>query len=201
MFEHLSFAQVPKPQVDASGALLGKPMANAQLSKDFTDTLSRVLSPVLYHNPAMAQYVSLDLEHRAESDPRQPAPTLLLAPDPDGEWHGDQDVATAQLVDGPLKSEDRRVGTVGFDPSKATIAYWIGNFDADLPARPGIAAGKVRLRGTFIFERRADKWIVVQGHLSEPIYDNDLASQVFGTALDSDLQREPLRLNCDDGSR
>src|SRR5262249_30730506 len=33
VFEHLSFAQVPVPRLDASGALLGKPIANAQLSK------------------------------------------------------------------------------------------------------------------------------------------------------------------------
>ncbi len=202
-FEHLSFAQVPAPQVDPQGGLLGKPIESAVASRKLNDDLSDVLTPLLFHNTArIAQIVSLDPNHAAESDPTKPAPTFLLAPDPEGEWHGDQDVATAQLVDTKLiKSEDRRVGTIATSPDKATIAYWVGNFDADVPARPGIPAGKVRLRGTFVFEKRAGSWLVVQGHLSEPIYDNDLASRVFGTARISDLQREPLRITCDDGRR
>jgi hypothetical protein len=52
----------------------------------------------------------------------------------------------------------------------------------------------VRLRGTFVFEKRADRWVVVQGHLSEPIDDADLAQLVFGTSLVGD---KPLTLTCD----
>jgi hypothetical protein len=201
-FEHLSFAQVPVPQVDPSGAPLGKPIESAVASRRLNDELSEVLAPLLFHNTGrIAQIVALDPAHVAEADPTRPAPTFLLAPDPEGEWHGDQDVASAQLVDSKLiKSEDRRVGTIGATPDKATIAYWVGNFDADLPARPGtppIPAGKVRLRGTFVFEKRAGRWLIVQGHMSEPVYDNALAGAVFGTVLASDLQREPLRVTCD----
>ena len=79
--------------------------------------------------------------------------------------------------------------------SRGTVAYWIGNFVATLPARPGIPAGKARVRGTFVFERRhmakaepgrpaprsggqicvrkpgECRWVLVQGHVSQPVDD------------------------------
>ena len=142
----------------------------------------------------------------------QPAPTLLIAPDRDGEWHGTDDISRAQLVDGTLAADDRRIGTIGPSVGTSTIAYWVGNFVADLAERPGVKAGKVRLRGTFVFEKRPAKpgdvdcsnpksechWIVVQGHVSKPIDDINLASIVFGTAL---ISEKPLQITCDDGSR
>jgi len=59
------------------------------------------------------------------------------------------------------------------------------------------------LRGTFVFEKRGDSWVIVQGHVSEPITDYALANRVFGTALESvNLESgEALRVTCDDGSR
>ena len=75
------------------------------------------------------------------------------------------------------------------------MGYWVGNFVADLAARPGVAAGKVRFRGSFVFEKRRENktakrvepcskilsnaeesenpcnWIVVQGHVSQSIDD------------------------------
>jgi hypothetical protein len=122
------------------------------------------------------------------------------------------------------------VGTIG---NPGTVAYWIGNFVATLAARPGIAAGKARVRGTFVFERRrsvkADakesgtesgrepgcsekpeecRWVLVQGHVSQPIDDGpdasgqrydvvDLTTLVFGTSL---VSPKPLEVTCDDGS-
>jgi len=61
-----------------------------------------------------------------------------------------------------------------------------------------VKGGKVRLRGTFVFEKRAGKWLVVQAHVSKPIDDIDLAQRVFGTAL---VSEKPLQITCDDGSR
>jgi hypothetical protein len=60
----------------------------------------------------------------------------------------------------------------------------------------------VRLRGTFVFEKRTDgRWIVVQGHLSEPIDDIDLAAEVLGSSLamsEQDfLRKKPLQVTCD----
>ena len=49
-----------------------------------------------------------------------------------------------------------------------------------------------------MFEKRNDKWIVVQGHISQPIDDIDLAQIIYGTAL---IAEKPLQITCDDGSR
>jgi hypothetical protein len=145
------------------------------------------------------------------------------------EWHG-MDVLAAKLAAGPMKLvEDRRIGYVGRSFQTATIAYWIGNVVADLPAQPGIGAGKARMRTTFVFEKRrfvkatSDKseaelrklettscaenrtdckWVLVQGHVRQPIGDQDLAARVFGTALlTPNLESgEALRVTCDDGA-
>jgi hypothetical protein len=208
VFEHLSFARTP-PQpyfelVDNAwqNVLRGAPMVRPHeapvIERKLADELSGELAALFSRQPArITGVVSLDPGRAAEDDSRLPAPTLVLAPDADGEWHGDQDVARlASLVDGTLRAEDRRVGTVGPSLERSTIAYWVGNFIADLPARPEAAAGKVRLRGTFVFEKRAGKWVIVQGHLSEPIDDFDLATQVFGTSL---LSEKPLQLACPAG--
>jgi hypothetical protein len=40
--------------------------------------------------------------------------------------------------------------------------------------------------------------VVVQGHLSQPIDDIDLAQLVYGTAL---ISEKPLQITCDDGRR
>jgi hypothetical protein len=121
---------------------------------------------------------------------------LIIGPDVIDEWQGPE-VLRARVAAGNLRAEGRRVGVVGRRIETATIAYWVGNFVADLPARPGVAAGKVRLRGTFVFEKRRDqkakkgnavdscskrlspeeeeanpcRWIVVQGHVSQSIDD------------------------------
>jgi hypothetical protein len=134
----------------------------------------------------------------------------VLGPDITDEWRGDA-IARAQLR---LRAEDRQIGTVGRTMDIASIAYWIGDFTVDLPARPGIPAGRVLLRGTFVFERREmdgskcnehdpdnDKrkaarcrWEVVLGHLHEPIDDDSLATRIFGTAL---LSAKPLEVDCE----
>ena len=204
VFEHLSFARIPYPYAMPDGSpgneLRGSPMIKRGeqpiVDRKLADELSGVLQSLFSRKPArIAEVVSLDPEHVAEDNPRAPAPTLILPPDPEGEWHGDKDVTLlASLVDGTLRAEDRRIGTIGPSVARSTVAYWVGNFVADLEARPGIPAGKVRLRGTFVFEKRDKKWIVVQGHLSEPIDDFDLATLVFGTSL---ISEKPLQLSCE----
>jgi hypothetical protein len=217
VFEHLSWGRVPmpyfapgadgKPTNVLRGAPFVRPHENPVVDRKLADELSDAIAALLSRQPQrMAPVISLDPDRRAEDDPSLPAPTLLLAPDPDGEWHGDQETAHLQLVDGTLKAEDRRIGTVGPDVTHSTIAYWVGNFTADLAERPGVAAGtQVRLRGTFVFENRDGHWVIVQGHLSEPIDDFDLAVSVFGSALamsEQDfLRKKPLDVSCDDGRR
>jgi hypothetical protein len=203
VFEHLSFARIPAPYLysDRDGVhaeLRGSPMVrpheNPIVDRNLADQLSGVLAALTSRQPArIARVVSLDPTHLADEDPSRPAPTLLLAPDPDGEWHGTDDLARVQLVDGTLRAEDRRIGTVGPSVAHSSIAYWVGNFSADLPARPGIPPGRVRLRGTFVFEKRDGNWVVVQGHVSQPIDDSDLGKLVFGTSM---LSEKPLSLDC-----
>jgi hypothetical protein len=217
VFEHLSWGRVPmpyftpgpdgKPTNVLRGAPFVRPGENPIVDRKLADALSDAVAALLSRQPQrMESVLSLDPDRRAEDDPSLPAPSLLLAPDPDGEWHGDQETAHLQLVDGTLRAEDRRIGTVGPDVAGSTIAYWVGNFTADLAERPGVAAGmKVQLRGTFVFEKRAGRWIIVQGHLSEPIDDFDLAASVFGSSLamsEQDfLRKKPLAVSCDDGRR
>lgn len=214
VFEHMSFGHTPAPRRD--GALYGKTIASKVPSADFKDELSNVVNPVLSHGPNRTAALATGPE------------AMLLGPDSDAEWHG-LEVLDAQLAPGPARIvEDRRIGYLGRSLGKSTIAYWIGNVIADLPARPGVAAGKVRMRTTFVFEHRrvvkvapnakgeaarpelkscaADPkdctWVLVQGHVSQPIGDQELATKVFGTALlSSNLESgESLRLTCDDGS-
>jgi hypothetical protein len=195
VFEHLSFGDVPLPTDDLYGLQI-KPVV---VDRALADELSRTIAPALYHQTSrLPQVVSLDPKHLAEDDLTQPAPTFLLAPDPDGEWHGTEDISHAQLVDGTLDPDDRRIGTIGPSAATSTIAYWVGNFVAELAERPGVKAGRVRLRGSFVFEKRRGSWVIVQGHVSKPIDDLALAQRVFGTAL---VSEKPLQVSCDDGRR
>src|SRR5678815_1771508 len=109
------------------------------VSGDLRDELSGVLGRGLFRTPHDPQV--------AAQDPG----ALVLGPDAADEWHGAA-VLAAKLPAGKL--EDRRVGTVGRTPAEATVAYWIGNYIADIPARPGYGAGKVRMRVTHVFEKR-----------------------------------------------
>lgn len=200
--EHLSFGRQPMPAAD--GSLVGRPMADALIDAGLSDELGReVVALFSQQSERVRELVSLDPEHRAEDDPRQPAPSFILAPDPDSEWHGDDDVARIQVVDGRLvKIQDRRVGVIGRSVVKATVAYMVANLVVDLRVHPGSPASQVLLRGTFVFEKRDEAWILVQGHISEPITDYALANRVFGTALESvNLESgEALRVSCDEAA-
>ncbi|HEX4449708.1 MAG TPA: hypothetical protein VH143_02505 [Kofleriaceae bacterium] len=214
VFEHLSFGDVPH----ATPELAGTRMRSVVSSRALADDLSRALTPLLYReSDRLPSVLALDPTHAIEEDVEQPAPTFLLAPDPDGEWHGTDDISRAQIVDGVLNPDDRRIGIVGGSLDTATIAYWVGNFIATLPDRPGIKGGRVRLRGTFVFEKRpackngqcpragtvdcatdhSCHWVIAQGHVSQPIDDDELAQRVFGTAL---LSVSPLQLTCDEAT-
>lgn len=214
IFEHMSFGHTPAPHAEG---LYGVRIPSKSVpSSDFVDELSSAVSPVLSQAATPA---------RIATGPE----AMLLGPDVEAEWHG-LDVLGAKLAAGPMKTvEDRRIGYIGRTLEKATVAYWVGTVIADLPARAGFAGGKARMRTTFVFERRRAiaqddsrseaerrkleaqscgdnptdcQWVVVQGHVSEPIGDSELAAFVFGTALLSpNLESgESLKLTCDDGS-
>lgn len=219
VFEHLSFGDVPH----ATPELVGTRLHSVVTSRALADDLSRTLAPLLYReSDRLPGVLALDPSAALEDNVEQPAPTILIAPDPDGEWHGTEDLSRAQLVDGKLDPDDRRIGVVGPTPDTSTIAYWVGNFVGTLADRPGIKGGRVRLRGTFVFEKRPPckltangkqcppvgsvdcatdescRWVIAAGHVSQPISDDDLAQRVFGTAL---VSLDPLQITCDDGTR
>lgn len=194
VFEHLSFGRLPMPTAD--GTLRGAPIREAVVDRGLSDDLSRALSAVLSGQAARAKDA---VATGSSDDPTQPAPTFLLGPDPDGEWTGADNVEAIRIVDGKVTLDERRVGVIATGrPDQATIAYWVGNLIADLDYHPGTPASKVLLRGTFVFEKRDDKWVIVQGHVSQPIDDIGLATYVYGTAL---IREKPLQITCEDGSR
>jgi hypothetical protein len=190
IFEHLSFGRTPQPTAD--GQLRGKAIPEAVVDRDISDDLSRSLNALI---SAEATRVKLSLAAAATTDdPMKPAPPFLLGPAPDAEWEG-AEVESVRLVDGKLVLDRPRVGTIG-RADRSTVAYWVGNLVADLRHHPGTPASKVLLRGSFVFEKRDDKWMIVQGHISQPIDDLDLAQVVYGTAL---LNDKPLEVTCDEG--
>jgi hypothetical protein len=203
VFEHMSFGHTPAAH---GGDLYGARITSKTVSSpDFVDELSAAVSPLLSGANRLAALAT-------------GTEAMLLGPDFTDEWHG-LDVQRAKLTPGTIKQvEDRRIGYVGRTFKTATIAYWIGNVVAELPA------GKSRMRTTLVFENRrfvkaegkseaelrrleatscADnatdcKWVLVQGHVSEPIGDQELASRVFGTAqIPTNLEAgETLRVAC-----
>jgi len=190
VFGHRSLGRVP--QRTADGQLRGETFTEAVVDRDLSDTLSRQLNALI---SADATRVKTSLATGVnDDDPMKAAPPFLLGPDPDADWEGGT-IESIRLVDGKLTLDRPRVATIG-RPNRATVAYWVGNLVADLAHHPGSPASKVLLRGTFVFEKRGDQWLVVQGHLSQPIDDIDLAQLVYGTALISD---KPLQVTCDDG--
>jgi hypothetical protein len=193
VFEHLSFGRVPQPTPD--GALRGARIREAVTDRALSDDLSRVLTGLL---SGQLDRIKPSVSVTKSDDPTKPAATFLLGPSAEAEWSGGS-VEALRLVDGKVTLDERRVGVISTGrPDKATIAYWVGNLIADLRRDPSDAASKVLLRGSFIFERRDDKWVIVQGHISQPIDDIDLAQFVYGTAL---IWEKPLQVTCEDGSR
>lgn len=182
VFEHLSFGRLPSPARD--GSLRGATFKSAVSSSDLVDELSGVLGQGLFRSQRNTSVLSVGPE------------VIVLGPELGDEWHAD-DILQSSLPAYGLRAEDRRVGTVGRTPGQATIAYWVGNFVATVPARPGLPGGKARMRGSFVFEQRrlvqvevganrtaasADlerkscgvdatdcRWVLVQSHVSQPI--------------------------------
>jgi hypothetical protein len=134
VFEHLSFGWTPTP-----GAAAPRSIKTEVASGDLRDELSGLLNRAFVRTPRDPLVMAQD------------ASALVLGPDVADEWHG----ATALQARVPGGAfEDRRVGLVGRNPAAATVAYWVGNYTADVPARPGVAAGKTHLRVTHVFEKR-----------------------------------------------
>jgi hypothetical protein len=187
VFEHVSYARQPTTYTQLRGARMVDAFPDPQLVDYPGGELGAPLAALLSDNLAQI--------HGAPS-----VPGILLVPGPIGLPRRASDASRPQPPGGPILPEDRRAGWVG--GVGGTIAYWIGNFTTNLPPGDGLVGGKVRLRGTFVFEKRCsepspgcrpDTWVVVQGHLSEPIDDQELAERVFGSAVQA---TQPLSFHC-----
>jgi hypothetical protein len=200
--EHLSYGFAPPPR----NTPLASPIETEVSSGDLETALAGLVDRGLLRTP------------RDPAGLAQDAAALVLGPDIGDEWHGGQTVV-ARIPPGKL--EARRVGLVGRSPGAPTVAYWVGTYLADVPARAGAAS--VRMRVSFVFEKRAFtrdgaagdpkvcfadrarsradgsecRWTLVQSHMSQPISDDELARDVFGGALTSSA---PLALDCIGGA-
>lgn len=160
VFEHLSFGR-PLTANEAPPRAIKTEVA----SGDLRDELSGVIARSLFHEPHDPTVAA------------QSGGALVLGPDAGDEWHGAR-VLAARLPAGTL--EDRRVGLVGRNPATATVAYWVGNYNATLPARPGGTAGKAKLRVSHVFEKR---WFDTP----------DQPTEGKSCGLDDNQARDPVR--------
>jgi hypothetical protein len=149
VFEHLSFARPPTPGDTPPPRRIKTEVASGDLRDELSGVLARSLFRVP-HDPLVAA---------------QSGGALVLGPDIADEWHGARvlEVPVCSPTRGPAYGvsclpagtlEDRRVGLVGRHADTATVAYWVGNYNASIPARPGVPAGKVGMRVTHVFEKR-----------------------------------------------
>ncbi|MBP9089021.1 MAG: nuclear transport factor 2 family protein [Kofleriaceae bacterium] len=167
--EHLSYGHEP---VALDTGLRGKTPAPAVVSRRVADEVSRSIAPML--SGRMSPSISRD------------ADAVALGPRWQDEFRGAM-VGVTPVTPMRLLAEERRVGVVGRDTTAASVAYWVGTLIGQTPT------GKVRLRGTFVLERRDDAWVVVQSHISSPVDDEELAQRILGTALEG---LNPLRVAC-----
>jgi hypothetical protein len=194
VFEHLSYGQAGPASLDN---VAPKPIATEVASSELEAALQDIVERSLLRTPRDPQALAQD------------ATSLVLGPGAADEWAARQ-VLGARVPAGEL--EQHRVAAVGRRGQEPTIAYWVGNYLADVPGR-----GAVGMRATFVFEKRpapsrdskkletrvcrtdpaSCRWTLVQSQLSQPISDDQLTSAVFGTAL---LSPKPLMLDCSDGS-
>ena len=156
------------------------------LERAATTVADRPLAALLSDDPVRQQQVIAPSPPRGV-DAMQPAPTFLVGPRFDSEWHADMDVTRIALS--ATQTSGGRAALLG-----KTVAYWVGTLVARRPVAPPTV-----LRGTFVLEKRcpaaACRWLVVQGHVSRAIDDDELARRVFGSIVAS---TSPLRFACDE---
>jgi hypothetical protein len=169
VFEHISYGHEP---VASATGLRGLTLRPVVVSRGVADAISRALAPVLSGRQSAA------LANGADA--------VALGPRWQDEFRSGS-VGTAPIAPMPLVAEDRRVGAIGRDTAAASVGYWVGTLIGET------TAGKVRLRGSFVLERRNDTWMIMQSHISSPVDDEELAQRIFGTALQG---LNPLRISC-----
>jgi SnoaL-like domain len=164
-------------QLAAEESMVGSAVGNVAVSSALASAVSTSVATTLGAPIASSPLLSAGPE------------SILIGPGWSQEWRG-PDLVGKQLVPGTLTVEQARIGTVGQSIAEATVAFWVGNLLAT-----SAAGARTRLRGSYVLERREDKWVVVQGHVSLPVDDSALASNAIGSAL---VSLNPLAAKCDD---
>ena len=159
----------PRPTIRRTSARGSTP---ARPIPAISTAVDGVIAPLL----AVARPVELALSPEA----------FALGPDVWDELRTDE-LGVKSLWPEDVAIEQRRVGVVERS-GKATIAYWVGTL---LGAHDG--GPPIRLRATFVFERRGKDWTIAQAHVSLPTDDPALANAAFGGAL---AGLNPLRVTC-----
>ncbi|MBX3159378.1 MAG: hypothetical protein KF773_25635 [Deltaproteobacteria bacterium] len=216
-FEHLSYARPPAPM--RSDELAPRQFRSEVITKDLVDDLSRVVSPILYRKLDQIPKVigtggevlllgpdvtsewhgadvlgaalapgNMTLEDRLVGaiGPTLDAATIAY-------WVGN---VTADL---PSRGKARLRASFVFERRRRVT---VEPGKAPRPLK-GVERGVKNLRqdpeqtSCIVNDTNCD-WVLVQGHVSAPISDRDLANTVFGTAL---ISEKPLQIACDDGSR
>ena len=168
--EHLSYGRKPSSE-DPPDFGAGVDAGDADPSS--AAAIDKVLAPMR----VAARPVELALAPEA----------FALGPDVWDELRTDE-LGVSPLWPQDLAIEQRRVGVVERGGT-ATVAYWVGT----LLGAHADGGAPIRLRATFVFERKGKQWTIAQAHVSLPIDDPALAGAAFGGSLEG---LNPLRVSC-----
>jgi hypothetical protein len=222
VFEHLSFARTPVPL--RPDQLAAKTIPTEIISRDLADNFSTLLSTVLARRSDTktiatgpeAMLVGPDIFDEWRGNDVLTAKlagdaTLKLEDRRIGVVGSSAERATMAYwvgnVDAKLPSRAGAAG--GTTRMRATFVFELrrintvehSSFKSD-PANntltPENPSKKPKLEDVSCGENPTNcEWVIVQGHVSEPITDEDLATSIFGTAL---VSPKPVEITCDDGS-
>ncbi len=186
VLEHISYPQPVAELVDrATGRATGKKMRNGR------DPRPAVQEPIGVLQRALA--VDLPDDERAllfASD----HDALAMWPDPAHELRGSAVLSAASLTRSfdarTIKLETWRIG-MSPDPTGGVgggSLAWVAAtllLEIDRPHGDEVEKVKLRLRGTFVLERRSleggPRWQIVQSHVSAPVDDPVLISAISGS--------------------
>jgi hypothetical protein len=182
VLEHLSYPQRTGDLVDSGGPVAGVKLRNGRDPRPEVDDPLQVVNHAF--DPGLtqaqrAQYFATDDE------------SLAMYPDPNDELRRIAVVDGASLGEAfdakRVKLESWRIG-MSQDPTGGvgggSVAWMAATLrvDATRVVDDKTETVPMRLRGTFVLEKRDGQWLIVQTHISAPIEDDALLEHVLGSA-------------------
>ena len=183
VFEHLSFGARAGADADATASCSRQRQISAERRRrrELADELSRRRRRCCRAAERVRSWSSLDPSTAPRTIRRSPRRRCCSRPIRTASGTAIETVERSQLVDGTLRARGppRRHGRAERSARRRSRTGSATSSPISPRARAS-PAGKVRLRGTFVFEKRdrTRRQVGVrrgQGHLSQPIDDNDLA--------------------------